>query len=117
LVNSTFIGWSWLPALLYAPASGIAQELYFRSSLLPALERALPGRPAAALFAHAAVFVGFHYRTFAAVPSLPPAILVATVLFLAGCAWGWQVQRDGTVLWAMIQHSLFLTAMSRFTWS
>jgi membrane protease YdiL (CAAX protease family) len=117
LINSTFVGWSWLPALLYAPASGIAQELFFRASLLPALERALPGRPLAALFVHSAIFVGFHYRTFASVPSLPPAIIVAAVLFLGGCAWGWQVQRDGTILWAMIQHSLFLAVMSMFTWS
>jgi membrane protease YdiL (CAAX protease family) len=42
LLSSTGdVGWNWLSALVYAPASGIAQEFYFRSALLPALTRAL----------------------------------------------------------------------------
>ncbi len=64
-------GWKWLPALVYAPASGIAQELYFRSSLLPALERALGGKKIPALLLHGLVFIGYHLRTFRSVPSLP----------------------------------------------
>lgn len=28
------------------------------------------------------------------------------VPFLSGIGWGWQVQRDRTVVWAMVQHSL-----------
>lgn len=31
-------------------------------------------------------------------------------------SWGWQVQRDRTAIWAMIQHSLFLMLMSLFAW-
>ncbi len=116
LSSSAFVGWRWLPALLYAPASGIAQELYFRSSLLPALEHAFQGRANTALIVHSALFVVFHVRTFVSVPSLPIAFVVAIVLFLGGCGWGWQVQRDGTVVWAMLQHSLFLAVMSMFTW-
>lgn len=115
--SSGWVGWQWLPALVYAPASGIAQELYFRSSLLPALERALGGRKTAAILLHGLVFVGYHYRTFSALPSLPIGILVAVVLFAAGCGWAWQVQRDRTVVWAMIQHSLFLAVMSMFAWA
>jgi membrane protease YdiL (CAAX protease family) len=115
--STEWIGWHWLPALVYAPASGIAQELYFRSSLLPGLEFAFRGKKTTALLAHSLVFVGFHYRTFQAVPTLPLAVLVATVLFLAGCGWGWQVRRDRTTLWAMLQHSFFLVLMSMFNWA
>lgn len=114
--NTGFVGWKWLPALVYAPASGIAQEIYFRGSLLPALERTMKNKRAIALLLHAVVFVGYHFRTFRSVPSLPLALLVAVVLFLAGCGWAWQVQRDKTILWAAAQHSLFLMTMSMFEW-
>ena len=114
--SSGFTGWRWLPALVYAPASGIAQELYFRASLLPGLQRAFKGRQTPALLAHALIFIGFHFRTFQALPSIGIALVVAVVLFLAGCGWGWQVQRDRTVVWAVLQHSLFLILMSLFDW-
>jgi hypothetical protein len=110
-------GWNWLSGLVFAPASGIAQELYFRGSLLPALERALHGKKVAALLLHALIFVGYHFRTFRAASSSPIVILIAVVLFAAGCGWGWQVQKDRTVAWAMGQHSLFLILMSMFEWS
>jgi membrane protease YdiL (CAAX protease family) len=112
--NSGWSGWKWLPALIYAPASGIAQELYFRSSLLPALERVLGGKKIPALLLHGLLFIGYHLRTFRSVPSLPISLLIASVLFAAGCGWGWQVQKDRTVVWAMLQHSLFLMLMSMF---
>jgi membrane protease YdiL (CAAX protease family) len=115
--STGWVGWQWLPGLLYAPASGIAQEIYFRGSLLPALERALHGKKAAAILLHTVVFVGYHFRTFRSVPSLPIALLVAAVLFAAGCGWAWQVQRDRTVFWAIGQHSLFLMLMSMFEWA
>ncbi|MGB8983848.1 MAG: CPBP family glutamic-type intramembrane protease [Anaerolineales bacterium] len=114
--STSWQGWHWLPALVYAPASGIAQELYFRSSLLPAVERAFNGRKTLALLAHSLIFIGFHLRTFQAIGSLVPSLLVALVLFLAGCGWGWQVQRDRTVVWSMLQHSFFLILMSMFGW-
>ena len=114
--SSGFTGWRWLPALVYAPASGIAQELYFRASLLPGLQRFFKGRQTPALLVHALIFIGFHLRTFQALPTVGIALIVAVVLFLAGCGWGWQVQRDRTVVWAMIQHSLFLVLMSIFDW-
>ncbi len=115
--STAFLGWRWLPALVYAPASGISQELFFRGSVLPALERALPGRPVIALLCHTVVFVAWHVRTFTLLPSLPVALLVAVVIALAGIAWGRQVQRDGTVVWAIAQHSLFLMVMSMFDWA
>jgi membrane protease YdiL (CAAX protease family) len=115
--STGWIGWQWLPGLVYAPASGIAQEIYFRASLLPALERVVHGKRVIAILLHAVIFVGYHYRTFRSVPSLPIAILVAVVLFTAGCGWAWQVQRDRTVFWAIVQHSLFLMLMSMFEWA
>jgi hypothetical protein len=114
--NTGWTGWRWLPALVDAPASGIAQELYFRSSLLPGLERVFGGRKTVALLVHSGIFIGFHFRTFQSIPSIPLILPVAGVLFLAGCGWGWQVQHDRTVVWAMLQHSLFLVLMSMFNW-
>lgn len=111
--STGFTGWQWLPALVYAPASGIAQELYFRASLLPAFER-LTKKKSTALFLHALVFIAFHLRTFLAIRAQPIAFVVVLVLFAAGCTWGWQVQRDRTIIWTMLQHSLFLVAMSMF---
>ena len=114
--STGFGGWKWLPALVFAPASGIAQEIYFRGSLLPALEKSVKDKKVIALLLHAMIFVGYHFRTFRSVPSLPVAMLVAVVLFLAGCGWAWQVQRDKTIVWAAAQHSLFLMIMSMFEW-
>jgi hypothetical protein len=114
--STTWLGWQWLPALVYAPASGVAQELYFRSALLPALERAVGNKKVLALTLHAILFTAYHFRTFQAIPTLPIAGVVFLVLFLAGCGWGWQVQRDRTVVWAMLQHSTFLVLMSMFEW-
>ncbi len=115
--STVWIGWHWLPGLVYAPASGIAQEIYFRASLLPALERTMRGKKTTALLLHAVIFVGYHFRTFRSVPSLTIVILIAIVLFIAGCGWAWQVQRDRTVVWAIGQHSLFLMLMSMFEWT
>lgn len=114
--STGWTGWNWLLGLVLAPASAIAQELYFRGSLLPALEHALHGKQDKALLLHALIFVGYHFRTFRSVSSLPVTILIAIVLFAAGCGWGWQVQRDRTIVWAMVQHSLFLMLMSMFAW-
>jgi len=111
--NSGFVGWQWLPALVWAPASGIAQELFFRGALLPALER-VTRSPRWALVAHGMVFLVFHLRTYLALPSAGIALVVSCVLFCAGYAWGWQVQRDRTLVWAMAQHSAFLMLMSLF---
>jgi membrane protease YdiL (CAAX protease family) len=115
--STAWTGWQWLPALIFAPASGIAQELYFRAALLPGLESVFDRRERAALVVHALIFIFFHFRTFLAIPSIPIALVVAVVLFLAGCGWGWQVQKDDTVFWAMLQHSLFLILMSMFAWT
>jgi hypothetical protein len=114
--STAWTGWRLLPALVYAPASGIAQELYFRSALLSSLGRASGGRKNLALAAHAFVFTGFHLRTFLSLPSVAVALVVAAVLFTGGLGWGWQVGRDRTIVWAMLQHCAFLMLMSMFAW-
>ena len=115
--SSGFVGWRWLPALVYAPLSGIAQEVFFRGTMLPTLERAMPQRQVLSLLMHNVLFVAWHLRTFTLLPSLTAALVVATVLFLAGTAWALQVRHDGTILWSTAQHSLFLVVMSMFDWA
>jgi membrane protease YdiL (CAAX protease family) len=116
LSTSGKVGWHWIPALVYAPASGIAQELYFRASLLPAMEGLLQKRSFAAIGLHSLVFVAFHLRTFLSIGPNPIVAVVAIVLFVAGFAWGYQVQRDRTIVWAVALHSTFLVVMSMFKW-
>ncbi len=99
-------GWSWTRALVLAPAGGIAQELFFRSSLLPAFRRVLPGRPGWALVGHSVLFGLWHIGPLFVGAPLWAVMAVMGVPFLCGLGWGWQVQRDRTVVWAMIQHSL-----------
>lgn len=104
---SKWQGWSWTAALVYAPASGISQELFFRATLLPTMRRLLPGRPGLALILHSALFGLWHIAPLFLGAPLWAVAAVMLVPFLSGLGWGWQVQRDRTVLWAMVQHSLF----------
>jgi membrane protease YdiL (CAAX protease family) len=106
LPAGVWIGWSWMAALVYAPASGIAQELFFRAALLPALERALQERSGLALILHSTLFGLWHIGPlFLGAPTWA-VIAVMLVPFLSGIGWGWQVRHDRTVLWAVVQHSL-----------
>lgn len=95
-----------LDALVYAPASAIAQELYFRAALLTVLLRQSGGERRAVPL-QALLFSLWHARAFR-VTSPPVAGTVLAVVFLGGLFWGWQVARDRTVLYAMVQHTLFL---------
>lgn len=104
---SEWQGWSWTAALVYAPASGISQELFFRAALLPALQRMLGGRPGLASVVHSILFSLWHVGPLFLGAPIWAVLAVMLVAFLAGLGWGWQVQRDRTVLWAMLQHSLF----------
>jgi hypothetical protein len=95
--------------LIYAPASALGQELYFRGALLGALSQigATRGRRAVAL--QALAFALWHLRAFRVVaPGLALVVLGGTCV--AGALWGWQVRRDGTLLYATAQHLLFLLA-------
>jgi membrane protease YdiL (CAAX protease family) len=103
---SEWRGWSWPAALIYAPASGVSQELFFRAALLPAIQFALPKRRGLALILHSALFGLWHIGPLFVGAPLWAVIAVMLVPFLSGIGWGWQVQRDRTVVWAMVQHSL-----------
>jgi len=95
--------------LLYAPASALAQELYFRSALLVALLHLCQGRRRDALLLQACGFALWHVRAFEVV-DIAPAAAVLLVTFVAGALWGAQVLRDHTVLYAIAEHALFLIA-------
>lgn len=93
--------------LVYAPVSALAQELYFRSALLVALTHICRDRARLALVLQAALFALWHIRVFEATAILP-ALAVLALTFGAGLAWGAQVQRDRTLVWSALEHTLFL---------
>jgi membrane protease YdiL (CAAX protease family) len=98
-------GWNWM-ALVYAPASGVSQELFFRAALLPAFRVVLKRRQGLALVLHSVLFGLWHIGPLFVGAPIWAVIAVMLVPFLSGIGWGWQVQRDRTVVWAMVQHSL-----------
>jgi membrane protease YdiL (CAAX protease family) len=98
---------NWLEDLVYAPASALGQELYFRSALLVALGMVWHDNARLALAGQALAFALWHVRAFRVAP-LAPAVGVLVVTFVAGLLWGMQVRRDRTVLYAVLQHALFL---------
>jgi hypothetical protein len=117
ILTSAFVGFSPLAVFLLAPASAFAQELYFRACLLPAMHRALPGRPAAANLTHAALFALWHVPKaliYSPINPLVGALMIATVTGVAGFGWGWQVRHDGTISWSTLHHWLLLSVMSLF---
>ena len=116
LVTGAWEGWTWSGVLFFAPVSGVAQELYFRSSLLPSLVRIFD-RPTSGLLLQALLFALWHVGMLVQM-SLGLAAVSALVLFLAGLGWGWQTLRDRTAVWAMAEHTVFLVLMSLFglTW-
>lgn len=97
----------WLDDAVYAPASALGQELFFRSALLAALLQLCRGRKKAALLFQAGAFALWHVRAFQVV-EIGPAAGVLVIAFAAGMLWGAQVLRDRTVLYAIAQHTLFL---------
>ncbi len=112
---SRWQGWSWKAALLTAPASGISQELFFRSALLPMLREMYPGKARKSLLLQALLFSLWHIGPLFVGAPLWAVLAVMLVPFLSGIGWGWQVQRDGTVLWAVIQHSLIWVVGLQFS--
>jgi membrane protease YdiL (CAAX protease family) len=116
LLSGEWVGWGWLRVLVYAPASGIAQELFFRATLLPVFLMIFNGRPLFAVFLHSVVFALWHIPLAAMTAPMGGAIAVTIVTFAGGMAWGWQVQRDRTLVWAVSEHCLFLMAMELFEW-
>ena len=106
----------WLPVLVYAPASALAQELFFRSALLPVFIRCSPTKRSGILL-HAVLFGLWHLpRAYLASPINPflGAAAVSIVTFLIGMGWGWQVDRDKTIFWVLVQHTLFLMILALY---
>lgn len=60
----TWQGWNWAAELVYGLASGVSQELFFRTVLLPALLLTLKAGPRLALVLHAALFGLWHIGPF-----------------------------------------------------
>ena len=115
-LTGRWTGWDSRVALIYAPASGVSQELFFRAALLPVLLAAFKGRPLLANLTHALLFALWHVPKAALTAPLGGVIGVVMVTFMCGLLWAKQVQRDGTVLWVMWYHSLILIGNSFFTW-
>ncbi len=106
-------GWSWSAALIQG-SGGLSQELFFRAVLLPTLLAIFRTRPVVALVLHSVLFGLWHIAPLFMGAPLLIALAIMFVPFLCGMGWGWQVKRDGTVVWAMAQHSLIWVIMSLF---
>jgi membrane protease YdiL (CAAX protease family) len=108
--------WDWQAIFIFAPATSIAQEIFFRSALLPALLLLLRGNFRRALFIHSILFAIWHMGVFTT--NAPPAAAMVVILvpFLISFAWGWQVHRDRTVLWSILHHTLLQMVMRMFAW-
>jgi membrane protease YdiL (CAAX protease family) len=107
-------GWNWTGALIYAPASGVSQELFFRVALRPGVQLALRKRARLALVGHSLLFGLWHIGPLFLGAPLWAVLAVMLVPFICGIGWGWQVQRDGTVIWAMVQHSMIWVIRLQF---
>ena len=99
--------WGWIDLLLYAPASAVAQELYFRGALLPALVRLCRPNVGRGLALQALLFALWHARLFRIAPA-PVAAAAVAGTFVVGLAWRWQALRERTELYTALQHTLFL---------
>jgi membrane protease YdiL (CAAX protease family) len=116
LLTGRWVGWNWTASLIYAPASGIVQELFFRASLLPITIRLFERSRLLAVVVQSALFAIWHVPLAFTTTPLTGAIAVVIVTFIGGMVWGWQVQHDRTVYWAMCQHIVYLILMSLFVW-
>jgi membrane protease YdiL (CAAX protease family) len=114
LPSGVWRGWDWIAAFVYAPANGISQELFFRSALMPATLATFKKRTTLALILHSILFGLWHIGPLFLGTPAPIVAAIMLVPFLSGIGWGWQVKRDGTVVWAMIQHSLIWVVGSPF---
>ena len=114
--TGSWIGWDWTAALVYAPASGISQELFFRATLLPICLATFKTKPFLAVLLHALLFAAWHIPKASMTAPLGGVIGVVLVTFACGLLWGEQVRRDRTVVWLMGVHSLILIINSFLTW-
>ena len=115
LPSGSWSGWNWLEALVYAPGSGITQELFFRCVLLPVCFKFTKGKKHLAILLHTVLFGIWHIGVFWLAPWWI-SILVVLVPSIAGYLWALQVNRDKTVIYAIITHCLILIISSMFIW-
>ncbi len=115
-LTGRWVGWDWAGALVYAPASGVSQELFFRASLLPVLLARLPQRSNLATILQALLFSAWHVPRASISAPIGGIIAIALVTFACGILWAKQVQRDRTVFWLMGYHSAILFVNSFFMW-
>lgn len=97
----------WLWVVLYAPASALAQELYFRGHLLAALDELYPNAPQAAVVLQAGAFAVWHARAFLEAEGVVATFFVAGT-FAAGLIWGSLVRRQGSLASSVVTHTLAL---------
>jgi hypothetical protein len=116
LPTGVYTGWNPLAALVYAPASAINQELFFRCALLPVFLRAFKGKTWMAIVFHSLLFGLWHIGVYFSGAPLASVLMVMFIPFVFGLAWGWQAQHDRTVIWAILYHSLLLFLNSFYTW-
>jgi membrane protease YdiL (CAAX protease family) len=116
-LTGRWTGWNWAAALIFAPASAIAQELFFRSALLFILIATVKKRPFYAILIQSMLFAVWHIpNAYMGGAPVIGVIAVVVVTFLCGLLWSSQVQRDGTIIWVMIYHSVLLMVNSLLTW-
>lgn len=113
IFSGQWVGWNWFNGLIDAPISGIAQELFFRSALLPVFIKKFNNRINLAIFLHSIPFGLWHIGVIFLAPWYG-AIFVMLIPFLCGLAWGWQVQHDGTIFYLLILHISILIINSMF---
>jgi membrane protease YdiL (CAAX protease family) len=119
ILSGKWVGFDLLATLVFPLASGVTQEIFFRGALLPASIRLCGGRSMRGVVLQAVLFGLWHApKAYLSAPAgVSPwvgVIALSVVTFLAGLGWGWQVQRDRTIIWAMGQHIIFLMIMSLF---
>jgi hypothetical protein len=115
-MTGRWTGWNWQAAILFAPASGIAQELFFRAALLAVLLVKFKAKPSLAFLIHSLLFTLWHIPRASLTAPLGGVIGVAVVTFINGWLWGKQVQRDRTIVWLVGFHSMLLVINSFITW-
>jgi hypothetical protein len=98
-----------------APISGLTQELFFRSILMPVLIKYYNNNTRKAILTQTFLFSLWHIGVFWLAPWWA-GLVVCVVPFLCGYAWGWQVQHDKTIIYTIIIHIVFLIIMSAYTW-
>jgi len=115
IMTSQWRGWDWYYTFIEAPISGITQELFFRAVLLPVCLKIFQEKIKLGIIFHSVLFSLWHIGVFWTAP-IGAAIFVCLVPFVAGLAWGWEAQRDKTIIWTILVHTLILVISSFFIW-